>query len=186
MSDHEHDADLVEDVPGTEEVEGIDASILGELRREHQRIRAEKEVVLPIPGYAKLGCRYKRLTLDDEEKIARKAGARASKGERHAAFGAVCDELIKACDQFMVRGDDGWEPLSLTKPVGYDVRLARAFDLDPLVNGKPNARKILLELFGGEGHENAVDAHHDRYYAWVRGNGGPSVDDEVDAELVGE
>jgi hypothetical protein len=176
--------------PVPEGIDALDGSILADLKQRHRQIVESKSIVIPIPGYAgKLACRYKRIGIGEERSIVRRAVAAASEGDEDADFHSWTDQLINACEEIVVPGERSgtWESLHPTRPVRYgDPRLVAALELD--VEEDASVRKKLLALFGGEGHELAVSAHHDRYIAWLRGNGedNPGAVAEAEDEFAGE
>lgn len=159
------------------------ASLLANLRGEHEESRAKATLDLPIPGFkGQLVCRYGVIPWEKGRDIATRA--MRVKDHPRREINAWADELIAACEEFLVKQGDELVPVDPTRPVRYDQRLADGLEIE-LHDPPPGpARQVVFGVFrkgvGDEKADYALSAHHDELVDWMRGD--EADDDDYGAE----
>jgi hypothetical protein len=162
---------------------GEGLSALADLRARHEAVKQETHVDLDIPGYGgELVCRYVVMPWTENERLLKK-GARTEEYDGQV-LDAMCDRLIAACKEFLVRQDGKLVPLDDTKPVRYEPRLAEALNVDP--GDPPDTRTILKGVFALPQPDEqrvpyVISGHDDEYLAWLTG-GIERADEEFQGE----
>lgn len=147
-----------------------DESAIDRLRARYKRLDDGTEE-FDIPPYGGLlVARYRRLQASED--AARQTGRRSVTELRRLAgdeedFARAFNELllVEACDELLIRHDDGTlEPLG-TPAIRFDERLAEALDLAVQAPESLLAREVLRRAFNA--NELAVNAHAADVYAWM-------------------
>lgn len=130
-------------------------SILDQLKQQAAAANDDRRLDLPIRGYdPELLVRYRFLPPNEYEEVV------SRKGSGH-------DFLIAACDCILFRGSDGTlAPLDVGDdrgPVGFDERLAAAFDFDV-----DSARGTIKKLFEGP-DPYGIGRHVAKLNEWLTG-----------------
>ena len=139
-------------------------SLIADLRRRADELRADDHVDLDVPGYhGRLRARYKALDRRQMDPIIERAQRRG------AATNAMADGLALALVELFGVGDAGeLQPLFLDRPARFDMDLAEALNLKP---GERSARGVMLALFGwpNERAHGLINAQFREYAEWLNG-----------------
>lgn len=153
-------------------------SVLADLRRRREELRAERETVIDIQGYdGLLGARYKPIPYEKLQAIQAKAEKAEAKRSPYAVLNGQLDTLIEGCEEIVARAteDEPWAPLDADEPVKFETRLG---DQDLFGFPANTAREAVRGLFPSE---IAIGNHYVEFVRWLEG-----TDTEVDEDLAGE
>jgi hypothetical protein len=167
------------------------ASLLSELRAQHETIKAENTKKFPLPGADWLLAEFEVLDYEVGQAIRRKALTGPDHGRK--ALNAYMDQLLAACVGFWVKESDADPvPLDPERPVKFDERLVRGLGLQVPADGDspPAARDILYAVFAEfEPNEKRVpwviEAFHDQYVLWAGGGDDEGAAAEAETAFLG-
>lgn len=159
----------VEDVPQTASSKSTAA--LDRIRALYLHAEREHHLDLPIPQNPEMQIRYRVI---DPDEITTDT-ARSNRDMN-------LDFVIAACDAILVRGDDGWEPLTSDgDPVRFDETLAEIIGVPSLEHGG-TARQVVTRVFATAPSPHLAVANHVIAVTnWMAGEG--PVDQE---RMLGE
>lgn len=85
-------------------------SLQERIAERHRRVREERTVVLPVPGFSDLlAARYRPLPIQDRLRILRKHQNAGEDGDDLVA--AAADVLINACEDLLEKNGSDWKSL---------------------------------------------------------------------------
>jgi hypothetical protein len=97
-------------------------SLLGELKANRQRIEARKHVELQIPGWDSLYVRYRALPWETLRTFEASTVENPTPNDELAV---AWDTLIAACEEVLIKNEDGSLSSLDSTPVAFEQRLAR-------------------------------------------------------------
>jgi hypothetical protein len=152
------------------------ATLLATLREKREANKAEHHLDLDLPGYD--GLMVARFRPFPVEKTERKmAEFQKLQGKQPILLKVACDTLIDACEQVLLRKEEGAEPFPIDDeampPIGFDSRLSELLEFKA-----DSARQVVLGIFPTEQSILAMNA---RVSQWMA-----DVTSETDRGLLGE
>lgn len=191
---------------GTATVPEAAGSPLAALRQKLHDKQHATTVDIPLPGALseELAVRYHAIVWERDQEIRERERPAAG---RRRNIEIYMDELINACDCFLVPGAEGkWEPLDVDgKQVRFDRNLADGLGIPHgAQGGQPVdthviARGVFALAAGGrdpgdmERWEQALaradhllDTHHTAFTAWLKGGADIGLEGPMGEEFLGE
>lgn len=152
------------------------ATLLATLRKRREEAKADHHLDLDIPGYDGLMlARFRPFPIEKTER--KMAEFQRLSGKQPMLLKSACDTLIDACEQIMLRKEEGGEPFAIDDdampPIGFDQRLAELLEFKA-----DSARQVVLGLFATE---QAVLAMNVEVSRWMQ-----DVTRKTDEGLLGE
>jgi hypothetical protein len=148
-------------------------SVLDRLKEQHAEATEDRRTTIQIaPGRfdGNLAALYHPIPWTDTRKSARKAQRGGLNEEAELNYGA--GQLAKACEQILVRVEDGGELIPLHEavdefkdggPVRYDARLCKALGIEVTPGLSPAA--VVRLVFK---HAHALNDHYTQFDLWLK------------------
>lgn len=167
------DPTLAEDQGGSPD--DARATLLNSLRASREELKADHYLDLDLPGYkGQLVARFRPFPLEKQER--KMAEFQKASGKQPILLKAACDTLIDACEQLMLRSEEGSEPFPIDAEamplIAFDTRAAELFGFSA-----NSARQVVIGLFPTE---QAILAMNVRVSQWMQ-----DVTRETDETLLG-
>lgn len=129
--------------------ESARATLLTSLRAKREALKADHYLDLDIPGYdGLLLARFRPFPIEKSEAKAKQL-QKLQASNAPVLLKASCDTLIDACEQLMVRTEEGGDPKPIDPdtdvPIAFDSRAAELFGFSATT-----ARQVVIGLFGTE------------------------------------